>query len=468
MSQVTPDIPAAIAEEPAAVSQAPVAQGSPVGRPQLPVRPMSVGVDLGASVSSLSTAPANSSPLQQANSSPGSEPEVRTSTDVRTSVDGGEGAEEPEEGEEVKPKKYVPNAAMNALVGLLRSSVGTSSWKSNTFLKQAMAMKSGVGGSPSALQKRRSAGNSLRAAAPVDVVVPDSVESLEGSAELQRAPSAKSAASVGPEGSTGAVNEPVQEQGSPAIVAAAPPVATDSSLSLTDAGLAKAATDEPSPESSTPEITPAELVPEAASEEPAPEEPAARKPKMYGARPDPMVAAISGELKKRGAPPVPVPAAEEEAGEELSHGAEVEGESLDSVASAPAVMAAPAEIKVGYSMSCLLFVTSSQSFLQPATLPRPKVPPRIPPKTNTDTPPQPSPSADTPEASASVGSVSSEAAPAEPAQESRGSLEKRPTASAHDVSWDGAPVPLVITKKTAIDTSNDEVVEEVSWSIRKA
>ncbi len=93
-------------------------------------------------------------------------------------------------------------------------------------------------------------------------------------------------------------------------------------------------------------------------------------------------------------------------------------------------------------------------------MPRPKVPPRIPPKTNTGTP-QPSPSADIPEASGFVGSVSSEAAPAEPAQEARGNLEKRATASAHDVSWDGAAVPLVITKKTAIDTSNDEVVEEV-------
>ncbi len=157
---------------------------------------------------------------------------------------------------------------------------------------------------------------------------------------------------MGPESVSGSgqVNEPVSEAaGSPAIVAAVPPVATTSSLSLTDAGLAKAASDEPSPESSTPDVsqpsedaTPAPAV----AEEPA-EEPVARKPKlMYGARPDPMVAAISGELKKRGAPPVPVPAAEEE-GEEPSHEAEVEAETLDSVASAPAVVAAPAEVKVG-------------------------------------------------------------------------------------------------------------------------
>ncbi|KAI9010128.1 hypothetical protein DFJ74DRAFT_340128 [Hyaloraphidium curvatum] len=82
------------------------AQPSPPQRPSLPARPVSVSTDVGAV--------AEEAPRMSTDSAP------RTSVDTRTSLEAVVGADgeqlAPEDGEEVKPKKYVPNAAMSALV----------------------------------------------------------------------------------------------------------------------------------------------------------------------------------------------------------------------------------------------------------------------------------------------------------------------------------------------------------------
>lgn len=83
----------------------PMAQPSPPQRPSLPARPMSVGSDLAASVNLPPVAGSPSLELQ------GSRPSIEA---AMTPVE--EESHAAEEGEEVKPKKYLPNAAMSALV----------------------------------------------------------------------------------------------------------------------------------------------------------------------------------------------------------------------------------------------------------------------------------------------------------------------------------------------------------------
>lgn len=218
-------------------------------------------------------------------------------------------------------------------------------------------MKSGVSiGGASQLQKRRSAGSSLRAAAPMDIITPGSpaatAESPEGAAqgspELQRMPSAsaKSVSEAAP---------PAQLPPPPALPVYTPvpeptPVAQEPShTSLADAGLATAAVEETEHEEEPEAAThaeeqatePAHSEERAAAEEVAHEEPVARKPKLiYGARPDAMVAAISGELKKRSAAPVPT-GPEEDSSAEPSH-EEGEAAATTAVAEAPVAEAAAA------------------------------------------------------------------------------------------------------------------------------
>lgn len=213
--------------------------------------------------------------------------------------------------------------------------------------------------------------------------------------------------------------------------------AEDAATPLADAGLATAATTDSVTEvvSQSTEMEMPKGIPEPA--ESAQEEVQVKTPKLiYGARPHQMVAGITGELKKRAAATHVDATGEEHHPEE--HPSEdivgAEGAVTEPVAGQAAELSAE----------------------KPAIPVRPRLPPKIPPKAATSTlQPSSSPSA---EVTADISSTSTE-------NEPRATLQRRTTGTAvagPEMHWDGAPVPLVITKKSAIDTSNDAVVEEVS------